>query len=220
MYDAVAPRYDLLNRTLSVGVDRAWRRALAAELRDVEGPVLDLCTGTGDVMFEGARAHPHLAFVGLDFAPEMVKRGAAKSRSTRGRLAFGVGDATALAVASGSVGAVTIAFGIRNVSEVPVALAEAHRVLRAGGRIVVLEFSLPRRGPLRGLYLFYFRRVLPLVGGLVSGVREAYAYLPASVARFPEGDAFLELLAGAGFSEPRARRLSFGIASLYVAEKR
>lgn len=222
MFDAVAPRYDLLNRTLSMGIDRAWRRALARELREVEGPVLDLCTGTGDVMFAAAHAHPRLTFVGLDFAPEMVKRGAAKSLDdpARGRVAFAVGDATALAIASESVGAVTVAFGIRNVSNVRVALREAHRVLRPGGRIVVLEFSLPRAGALRALYLFYFRRVLPVVGGIVSGVREAYTYLPLSVERFPEGAAFLALLEGAGFAAARERRLSFGIASLYVAEKR
>jgi demethylmenaquinone methyltransferase/2-methoxy-6-polyprenyl-1,4-benzoquinol methylase len=221
MFDAVAPRYDLLNRTLSMGIDRSWRRALARELREVSGPVLDLCTGTGDVMFSAAGARGDLAFVGLDFAPEMVKRGAAKAASdpAGSRVAFGVGDATALAVASGSVGAVTIAFGIRNVADVPRALEEAHRVLRPGGRIVVLEFSIPRSRPLRAAYLFYFRRVLPVVGGIVSGVREAYAYLPMSVERFPEGDAFLDLLARAGFISPRERRLSFGIASLYVAEK-
>lgn len=222
MFDAVAPRYDLLNRLLSMGIDHRWRRALANELAGVRGPVVDLCTGTGDVMLAAARAHPEMELVGFDFAPEMVKRGQAKSRreTLQDRMEFAVGDATALAVETASAGAVTVAFGIRNVADVTVALREMFRVLRPGGRILVLEFSLPANRLLRAGYLFYFRRILPIIGGLVSGVRAAYDYLPASVLRFPEGDAFVRLLEDAGFREARQQRLSFGIASLYVAEKR
>jgi demethylmenaquinone methyltransferase/2-methoxy-6-polyprenyl-1,4-benzoquinol methylase len=218
MFDAVAPRYDLLNQVLSLGIDGSWRRALAAELDGVTGAVLDLCTGTGDVARTISHRRPDLAVVGLDFAPAMVRRGRAKvdADARSRRVWFGVGDATRLAVGDAAVDGVTIAFGIRNVEDTNRALRECWRVLRPGGRLVVLEFSLPPNPVVRAGYLGYFRHVLPRVGQWLSGVGSAYRYLPASVLSFPEGEAFLDLLAGAGFEERRLRRLTLGIASLYV----
>jgi len=219
MFDAVAPRYDRLNHILSMGVDHGWRRALARALDGVRGPVLDLCTGTGDVMHAIRHRHPDLACVGLDFASEMVRQGQRKLAPGEMGIAFGLGDATAIGVATGQVGAVTVAFGIRNVENVPRALEEMHRVLRPDGRLLILEFSVPRQSLLRRLYLAYFRQVLPRVGGWISGVGHAYRYLPASVLEFPEGDAFARLITDAGFASVAAHRLTGGIATLYVGMK-
>lgn len=217
MFDAVAPRYDLLNQLLSLGIDRSWRAAVSALLADVEDPVLDVCTGTGDVAFELIRRSPTRRCVGVDFSGEMVRHGAAKAAARNvDRLRFAIGDATGLGIRTASCGAVTIAFGIRNVASVPLALSEACRVLRPGGRIAVLEFSLPRNRLLRSAYMAYFRHVLPRVGATVSGVADAYRYLPESVLRFPQGEAFCEHLARAGFHEVSAKRLTFGIATLYA----
>jgi len=159
--------------------------------------------------------------VGLDFAPEMVRRGHDKlGRDARARqVAFGVGDATRLPLADGSVDAVTIAFGIRNVEDTLAGLRECRRVLRPGGRLVILEFSVPTNPVVRTGYLAYFRHVLPRIGQWLSGAGAAYRYLPASVLRFPEGAAFLALLIEAGLDDPRARRLTAGIASIYVGTR-
>lgn len=221
MFDVVAPRYDLLNQVLSLGIDGVWRRALAAELDGVTGTVLDLCTGTGDVARTIARRRPDLDIVGLDFAPVMVRLGHRKLDGDPrvARVALGVGDATRLPLADGAVDAVTIAFGIRNVEDTLAGLRECHRVLRPGGRLVVLEFSVPPNPVVRAGYLAYFRHVLPRIGQWLSGAGAAYRYLPASVLRFPEGEAFLALLAEAGFGSTRVRRLSGGIASLYVGHR-
>jgi demethylmenaquinone methyltransferase/2-methoxy-6-polyprenyl-1,4-benzoquinol methylase len=221
MFDAVAHRYDLLNRLLSLGIDGSWRRALARELAGVESPLLDVCTGTGDVALAICRSRPGLRCLAVDFAKRMVQRGRRKVRRSRHaeRIAFGVGDAMALPVRSGSAGAVTVAFGIRNVEDPKGALGEMYRVLRRGGRIAILEFSLPRSPVLRAPYLFYFRRVLPRLGGGISGVAGAYRYLPSSVLEFPEGAEFRRLMTESGFTGVREVRLSGGIATLYLGEK-
>jgi len=221
MFDAVAPRYDLLNHLLSLGIDRAWRRALARALDGVTGPVIDLCSGTGDVMFSLCRRHPTMTCLGIDFSKEMVRIGKRKaSASPAGdRIVFAVGDATAISVRSESAGAATFAFGIRNVSNVPGALSETYRVLRSGGRVAILEFSLPRSPFLRAGYLFYLKRILPRVGAWMSGDGRAYQYLPDSVMEFAEGEAFLALLREAGFESVSATRLSGGIATLYAGVK-
>jgi demethylmenaquinone methyltransferase/2-methoxy-6-polyprenyl-1,4-benzoquinol methylase len=221
MFDAVAHRYDLLNQVLSLGIDGTWRRALARALEGIEGPLLDVCTGTGDVALAVCRHRREMHCLGVDFAPRMIRRGRAKVAAAgfAGRIGFCVGDAMSLALRSSSVGAVTIAFGIRNVKDPNVALDEMHRVLRPGGRVAVLEFSLPSSALVRAVYLLYFRRVLPRVGALLSGARDAYRYLPASVAVFPEGDGFRRLMVQAGFTDVGSRTLSAGIATLYTGAK-
>jgi demethylmenaquinone methyltransferase/2-methoxy-6-polyprenyl-1,4-benzoquinol methylase len=218
MFDRVAPRYELVNHVLSCGIDRLWRRALVKALPAGPGRVLDICTGTGDVARDICAARPDLACAALDFSRGMVITGA-RGRERDARYHFGVGDATRIGVATGSVRAVTVAFGIRNVTDPLTALREFHRVLSPGGRALVLEFSLPDRRALRAAYLFYFRRVLPLVGGAISGEREAYAYLPQSVMSFPEGEGFLRIMREAGFQTARAIRLTGGIATLYVGDR-
>ena len=223
MFDAIATRYDLLNHLLSAGLDRRWRaRAIGAlRLRGTE-TLLDVCTGTADVAIAALVSDPPPARVaGVDVAAAMLGVGRQKlDRLAPGRPAWLVrADATRLPFASTSVDAVTSAFGIRNVEDLSMALREVHRVLRAGGRLAILEFGLPSTPGLRGIYGWYFRQVLPRVGRAISGHRHAYSYLPASVARFPAGTAFAALLAEAGFSDIRSDRLALGIVYLYTAAR-
>ena len=220
MFDRIAPRYDLLNRLLSAGVDRRWRRA-CVDLLDAApvGRVLDLCTGTADLLIEALARDEHRQGVGLDLSGEMLRRGAEKlrRRGLHTRAGLAAADAERLPVASASFDAALIAFGIRNVGDPLAALAELRRALRPGGRLVVLEFGTPKG--LAGLaYRFYFERVLPRVGRMVSGDRSAYTYLPRSVARFPTPEGFCALLERAGFAGVSRRPLTLGIAWLYRGE--
>ena len=221
MFDRIAPRYDLLNRLLSAGTDVRWRRA-CADLLELAGParLLDLCTGTADLLIEVLGRDAGHRGAGVDLSEEMLRRGAAKlkRRGLAGRTGLAAGDAEALPFAADSFDAATVGFGIRNVGDPAAALAEVRRVLRPGGRLVVLEFSQPR-GWLGVLYRRYFHRVLPRVGALVSGDRAAYTYLPASVARFPTPEAFAALMERAGFTGVRWRLLTGGIACLHRGER-
>jgi demethylmenaquinone methyltransferase / 2-methoxy-6-polyprenyl-1,4-benzoquinol methylase len=221
MFDRIAPSYDLLNRLLSAGTDVRWRRACVDALALAPGGrVLDFCTGTADLLIEALRRDQTRRGTGVDLAPRMLTRGAIKlaERGLAGRGGLAAGDAERLPLAAGAFDAAMVAFGIRNVGDTGAALAEVHRVLRPGGRLAVLEFGVPR-GPAGVLYRFYFGRLLPLIGGLISGDREAYAYLPASVARFPDPPAFAALVEAAGFRAVRWQRLSAGIAFLHLGEK-
>jgi demethylmenaquinone methyltransferase / 2-methoxy-6-polyprenyl-1,4-benzoquinol methylase len=229
MFDAIARRYDLLNHVLSLGIDRRWRRRAVRELRlRADSRVLDLCTGTGDLALaaleelppEGGSHTADVRVVGVDFAAEMLRWGRAKlARRNERRVALVRGDAMRIPLPDASVDAVTIGFGIRNVHRPELAAREIVRVLRPGGRLAILEFGTPSLPGLRAAYLFYFRRVLPVIGRLVSRHNDAYAYLPASVAAFPSPDAFLALLRTAGFSEARVVPLTLGIVYLFVARK-
>lgn len=222
MFDRIAPRYDLLNRLLSMRRDVAWRRRLYRHLpegRDLR--VLDLATGTADVLLslfaEGRKA----AFgVGLDMAGKMLllaqKKVAGQGLASRVHLVRG--DATRLGFESGAFDAVTMAFGIRNVVDTPMALREMRRVLKPGGRAIILEFSLPSNPVLRSGYLLYFRHVLPRVGGMVSGDAPAYRYLNQTVETYPYGDAFLRLMDDAGFHHVKAHSLTFGVATIYTGD--
>ena len=223
MFDAIAPRYDLLNGVLSGGLDRYWRRrairSLAFTGREV---LLDVCTGTGDVAIAAARASRGARrVVGVDFAGAMLDRARqkVKDRQLTSRVSVVRGDAMRLPVPSGSVDGVTIAFGIRNVASPEVACAELLRALRPGGRLAILEFGLPVIPAVRPLYLWYFRNVLPRIGRMVSRHDAAYSYLPASVGAVPWGETFADMLRGQGFNNVRARPLTFGIVYLYTATK-
>lgn len=220
VFNAIAPRYDLLNRLLSFGCDRGWRRALVeAVLACPHGRVLDLATGTGDVLVDLLdKGRDETFAVGMDMAEGMLALARPKLTG-RGCAGLVRGNAALLACGEGTVDAVTIAFGLRNVRDVDGALREMARVLRPGGRLFVLEFSLPDRPLIRAAYLFYFRHVLPLVGGLISGNRSAYRYLNASVEAFPYGEALCARMRGAGFGPISMRRFSFGVSTLYAAEK-
>jgi demethylmenaquinone methyltransferase/2-methoxy-6-polyprenyl-1,4-benzoquinol methylase len=222
MFDRIAPRYDLLNRVLSAGSDVRWRRA-ALDYLELAPPlrVLDLCTGTADLLLEALSRHAGSRGAGVDLSFEMLQRAAGKL-ARRGCVARGglaLGDAERLPFAEGSFDAALVAFGIRNVGDPAAALAEARRVLRGGGRLVVLEFAMPG-GLLGSAYRLYFEKVLPAIGGLVSGDRGAYAYLPASVGRFPAPWSFADLLRESGFADVGWRPLSGGIACLFRGEKR
>jgi demethylmenaquinone methyltransferase/2-methoxy-6-polyprenyl-1,4-benzoquinol methylase len=221
MFDRIAPRYDLLNRVLSAGTDVRWRRA-AVDLLELPsgGRVLDLCTGTADLLVEALERSGRSCGVGLDLSREMLRHGAAKlaRRGLAERAALAQGDAERLPLRDATCDGALVAFGIRNLADPAAGLREIRRVLRPGGRAVVLEFAMPR-GLLGALYRAYFRGVLPRVGGLLSGDRAAYAYLPASVGLFPTPDAFAALLGQAGFVDVRFRSLTGGVAYLYSGER-
>jgi demethylmenaquinone methyltransferase/2-methoxy-6-polyprenyl-1,4-benzoquinol methylase len=223
MFDAIAPRYDVLNHLLSGGLDGRWRaRAIRALALGGGETVLDLCTGTADLAIAAATSVRAAArVVGVDFAGQMLRLGRDKleQRGLTDRVCLVQGDAMRIPLASGSVDAATVAFGIRNVQEPGRAFAEVFRVLRPGGRFAMLEFGVPRLPGLRQAYLAYFRHILPRIGALISGHASAYAYLPASVGSFPEPEQVVASLRATGFSQIRADSLSFGIVYLYSASK-
>jgi demethylmenaquinone methyltransferase / 2-methoxy-6-polyprenyl-1,4-benzoquinol methylase len=219
MFAAIAPRYDFLNHLLSLNVDRAWRRAAVRRLaweRKPDGTYLDLCAGTLDLAATLARA-PGFAgsVIGADFVVPMLARG--KGKAARARPVGA--DALTLPFATGRFDGAMCAFGVRNLADLDSGLEEAHRVLRPGARFVVLEFTTPRFAPLRALYLFYFRRVLPALGRVVSKHRDAYTYLPESVLAFPDPEAFAGRLRGAGFGAVGYDLLSGGICAIHYGTR-
>lgn len=217
MFDAIAPRYDLLNRVLSLGVDRQWRRK-AVGLLEAEQPerILDVATGTADLAVEAMRLDPKKV-VGVDLSEAMLHRGREKVErlGLSDRIILQRGDAEKLPFSDNQFHAALVAFGVRNFQDLDKGLAEIRRVLRPGGALVVLEFSKPRAFPIKQLYAFYSRFILPRVGGAVSKNDGAYRYLPDSVAAFPDGEDFLDRLRQAGYHDVTCRPLTFGIASLY-----
>ena len=223
MFDAIAPRYDFLNHLLSAGIDRHWRsRAIRALRLTGRERVLDLCTGTADLAIAARRARPPAArVVGIDFAGAMLLIGARKIRRARlsGGIALARGDAMRIPVADASVDAVTIGFGIRNVEEPEVALRDVARVLKPGGRLVVLEFAIPTTPLFKAVYLAYFRHILPRIGRAVSRHDAAYGYLPASVGAFASPDAFMTLLRNVGFRDVSADPMAFGSVYMYTAQR-
>jgi demethylmenaquinone methyltransferase/2-methoxy-6-polyprenyl-1,4-benzoquinol methylase len=222
MFDAIAPRYDLLNHTLSAGMDRGWRNAAVEALGLQPGSrVLDLCTGTGDLAIAMVRRTSGARVVGVDFAGRMLALAREKVRAAKLEDVIHLvrGDATSVPLATGSCDAVTIGFGIRNVAEPDRALREIARVLRPGGRLAILEFGEPVIPGIRTLYGWYFKYLLPAVGRLVSRHDSAYSYLPASVRSFPPPDEFARSIAAADFSRVSPVPLTSGIVYLYIAER-
>lgn len=222
MFDGIAPRYDLLNRLLSLGIDRRWRTFAVRQLQVPEqGRVLDIATGTGDVALEIARRTPaSVRIVGEDFTQGMLVRGREKIAASpyAERIQLVNAPCEAIPHPADCFDGITIAFGIRNVVDRPAGLREMCRVLKPGGRAVILEFSHPRSRLFREIYYFYFRRLLPLIGGLLSR-RSAYQYLPDSVLEFPDQQQFREMMAAAGFVNLNAYDLTGGIVTVYVGEK-
>ena len=221
MFDRIAPRYDLLNRLLSAGTDVRWRRR-AMDYLELEpaARVLDLCTGTADLLVEALGRDPRSSGLGVDLSQAMLTRGAAKlaRRGLDRRARLVGGDGEQLPVKEATFDGALVAFGIRNVGDPLAALREVHRALRPGGRFVVLEFSLPA-GALGSVYRLYLTQILPRVGGLVSGDRSAYSYLQASVVGFPTPEAFGALMTDAGFDAVRWQLLTGGVACLHRGEK-
>ena len=222
MFGAIAPRYDFLNRLLSFGVDRRWRKKAVRLLKYQEGSrILDVATGTGDVALEIAGATPaSVTITGADFCKEMVELGQLKVADSpyADRIELKVAPCEDLPFPSNTFDSVTIAFGIRNVVDRTLGLAEMWRVVRPGGRLIILEFSTPRSQLFRQIYYFYFRRLLPMIGGLFSKFN-AYQYLPDSVLEFPSHEEFSRMIAEAGFRNIHLHELTFGIATIYVGEK-
>ena len=223
MFDRIAHRYDLANRLLSFGIDRRWRRRLASHLpTGTHLRVLDLATGTADQILDLFARSDRLADgVGMDLAEQMLVRGRQKveARGLSDRVRLETGDACAIPSEPGAFDALTMSFGIRNVVDVPLAFREMLRVLRPGGRALILEFSLPANGLIRRLHLFYLRHLLPRVGGFLSGDVAAYRYLNQTIETFPYGQSFCDWMEQAGFENARAVPLTFGIATLYIADR-
>lgn len=221
MFSRIAPTYDLLNSVLSLGLDGIWRRQAAAEaVAGAPERVLDVATGTGKLAFAVKRARPTASVTGVDFAEPMLER-ARDAAARRGlAVAFAVADGTALPFADGSFDAVTVGYGLRNFADVDAGLREFRRVLRPGGRLVVLEFPPPPGGLVGGAFRLYFERVLPFVGGVVSGRRSAYSYLPRSVKAFLEPEGLKKRMELAGFADVRYRLQTFGVSAVHVGEAR
>lgn len=222
MFGSIAPRYDLLNRLLSLGIDRRWRRFAVGKI-GLTGPgrVLDVATGTGDVALEiAAQTPPSVSIVGVDFCPEMVELGRVKVEGSRhaGRIALQVAPCEEIPFPDLSFDAATISFGIRNVVDRAKGLSEMRRVLKEGGRIVILEFSIPTSPLFRALYHFYFLKVLPVIGGAFSRF-SAYRYLPDSVLEFPSRESFKGMMSEVGFRDVRHFDLTGGIATVYLGTR-
>jgi demethylmenaquinone methyltransferase/2-methoxy-6-polyprenyl-1,4-benzoquinol methylase len=219
MFSRIARRYDFLNTVLSLGIDKHWRRQLLAHAGDVRGrTVVDACCGTGDVTLVFANAGARV--LGVDFTPEMLHRAEIKGRTPHTRPGFAHADALRLPVKSASADVCTVAFGIRNVSDRRACLREMARVVRPGGRVLVLEFTLPPGRILGFLYKSYFTRILPVVGRLVSKDGEAYAYLPRTVLAWPSPIEFEREMEAEGLVDCGHRLLTRGIACLHWGRAR
>jgi demethylmenaquinone methyltransferase/2-methoxy-6-polyprenyl-1,4-benzoquinol methylase len=222
MFNAISPKYDALNRILSAGIDQSWRRKTLREIRATGAlKLLDVATGTADLALALAKGIPGSKVVGVDISSGMLEVGRSKVRAKdlEGRVRLDLGDGEQLPYEESSFDAVTVAFGVRNFENLEQGLRDMRRVLQPGGTLAVLEFSQPTAWPLRSLYLFYFKNILPRIGRMVSKDASAYTYLPNSVQAFPYGEAFAAKLREAGFKSVRIRPLTFGIASLYLAIK-
>jgi demethylmenaquinone methyltransferase / 2-methoxy-6-polyprenyl-1,4-benzoquinol methylase len=214
-FDGIAERYVLTNHILSLGIDVLWRKATARLVAQWQPKwILDLATGSGDLASEVQRQCPDAHVLGGDFCPPMMEHA-----KRRGLSALTAADGMSLPFHDEQWDVVTIAFGLRNMASWPAALQESARVLKPGGHLVVLDFSLPKSRLLRGPYVWYLERVMPRIAGLVTGKPEAYEYLCKSIERFPSGQAMVELMQSNGFRKAEARALSGGIASLYWAVK-
>lgn len=222
MFDRIAFRYDVLNRIMSFGIDVRWRRQLVRMIRkDAPEEILDIATGTGDLVIMMGRAMPQARLTGLDLSPEMLAIG--RKRVARKNVpnvaAMIEGDAENLSFGDGTFDAVTVVYGVRNFGDIPQGLQEMYRVLKPGGKVYIQEFAMPEGKVFGALFHFYFRRLLPFIGGVISGEHQAYRYLQRSVEDFPYGDRFVALMEAAGFSSVSQTRMTQGLAITYRGEK-
>lgn len=221
MFDSIAPSYDFLNHFLSMGIDILWRKKAIRMLR-LENPerIIDIATGTGDFAIEAMKINPK-EVIGLDISPGMLEVGRDKIRkkNLQDKIRMDLGESENLPYPDNYSDGITVGFGARNFENLEKGLEEIHRVLKKGGRAVILEPSFPRSFPMKQLFRFYFQYILPLLGRLFSKDSHAYTYLPESVAAFPEGEAFLKICRNAGFKKVEWHPLTFGICALYLLEK-
>ena len=219
MFSGIAGRYDLLNHVLSMNIDKRWRKLVRHKLQPIldrpDATILDVACGTGDLSIE-LQSHAKASVIGTDFCRPMLTVAAEKSTT----IPFIEGDAMNLGFADNTFDAVTIAFGLRNLSNFADGLAELHRVLRPGGKLAVLEFSSPIVPGFRQAFNFYFTRILPRIGGAVSGSRGAYEYMPDSVSKFPDQKRLAALMQETGFDDVEYTNLTGGIAAIHIGTKR
>ena len=221
MFDNIAGNYDFLNHFLSMGIDIRWRKKAIRELKkDQPKTLLDIATGTGDFALEAMSLNPD-KITGLDISAGMLEVGREKikKKNLSDKITMQLGDSENLPFETNTFDAITVAFGVRNFERPKVGLTEMYRVLKPGGKVAIIEFSKPRKFPIKQLYFFYFLKVLPLIGRIVSKDHRAYSYLPESVRAFPDGEDFLQILRGIGYTELKSIPLTFGIASLYIGKK-
>ncbi len=221
MFNNIAGKYDFLNHFLSMGIDKGWRKKAIAEIAKVQPKaILDVATGTGDLAIAAAKLNPD-RITGIDIAAQMLDVGRVKlkEKGLDKLISMQVGDSEALPFDDNSFDAITCAYGVRNFEHLEAGLKEMCRVMRPGGKLAILEFSHPKKFPVKQGYQFYFKYILPTLGKLVSKHSTAYSYLPESVMAFPEGQRFCDILGDCGFKEAHARPLTFGITTLYTARK-
>lgn len=221
MFNNIAHKYDFLNRSLSMGIDIIWRKKAIAQLKELKPKtILDVATGTGDVALEAMSLKPE-KIIGIDISVGMLELGKQKiaKRQLSDKIEMVVGDSENLPFEDNKFDAVTVAFGVRNFENLLKGLKEINRVLRPGGKLVVLEFSQPKAFPVKQLYWFYFNNILPLFGKMLSKDDSAYTYLPESVKAFPDGADFLNVMTKAGFQSNTSKTLTFGISSIYTGLK-
>ncbi len=222
MFDHIAPKYDLLNQVLSLGIHKGWRRKTVKKLLALKPRVvMDVATGTGDLAIEVVKQLSPEKVVGVDISEGMMKFGRekVKAKNLDKIISFELGDSENLPFAENSFDAITVGFGVRNFAHLEIGMKGMFRVLKPGGMLVVLEFSKPHKFPMKQLTAFYYRFILPLVGRMVSSDKRAYSYLPESIKAFPEGPQFLEVMKSTGFKEVKWQPLTFGVASIYVGIK-
>ena len=221
MFDNIAPKYDFLNHFLSLGIDKLWRKKAIRILSGYQTDyILDVATGTGDFAVAAAKLKPR-KIIGFDLSEQMLSVGRDKVArlGLDDLIEFQKGDSEDMPFTDGQFDAITVAFGVRNFENLENGLKEFFRVLKSEGVAVILEFSKPRYFPMKQFYLFYFFKILPFVGRLVSKDSSAYSYLPASVMAFPDDQKFISVLQNVGFTNCRQVRLTFGIATIYIAQK-
>ncbi len=222
MFNNIAFRYDFLNRLLSMGIDKGWRKKVIALIKKKESlNILDIATGTGDLALELGQALPKAKVIGLDLAPQMLEIGRQKAqkKGMSESISFIEGDAENLPFQDNSFDAITVAFGVRNFETPLKGLKEMNRVLKPGGQLIVLEFSKTRSKFFKGIFNFYFKYILPQIGRLISKDARAYQYLYDSVQAFPSGNEFLNLLDQSGYRAEKWIPLTFGVCSIYYGEK-
>jgi len=221
MFNNISHRYDFLNHFLSLGIDILWRKKAIKMLRaDQPKQILDIATGTGDFAIEALALKPD-RIVGVDISSGMLEIGKQKmkKRGYEDIIDMQMGDSEKLLFEDNTFDAVIVSFGVRNFENLKKGLSDMHRVLKPGGKTVIVEFSQPRTFPMKQLYNFYFKSILPVIGKMVSKDQSAYTYLPESVAAFPDGDNFLKILGEVGFNKTECKPLTFGISSIYIGQK-